>query len=135
MTKYLRRQSKWCRESCPPARSAPRPRPPPPHERGPLRPSPRYRDWHRPRRPSSRGASLRRKAQRPVEANDLAVEVVVLDDALGKLGVLGRTSHPLRERHLRTPVLLELVCGLAIGGRVDCPGSDGVDADPQRRQV
>src|SRR3954470_2009937 len=124
MTKYARRQSKWYRESCPPARSAPRPRPPPPHERGPLRPSPRCRDWHRPRRPSSREASLRREAKRSVEADDLAVEVVVLDDALGKLGVLGRTSHPLRERHLRSPVLLELVGGLAVGRRVDGSGGD-----------
>src|SRR5690242_13290804 len=86
--------------------------------------------------PSSVTRSLfRREAQRSVETNDLAVEVVVLDDALCQLSVFGGAPHSLGERHLRTPVLLELVGGLAVCRRVDGAGRNGVDADAQRRQV
>src|ERR1700712_2198852 len=37
--------------------------------------------------------SFGREPQPAVEADDLAIEVVVFDDALGELGVLGRTAH------------------------------------------
>ena len=49
--------------------------------------------------------------------------------------VLGRSAHALGERHLRAPVLLELVGRLAVRRGVDGAGRDGDDADAQRRQV
>src|SRR5262245_28353966 len=79
--------------------------------------------------------SFRGEAQRSVEANDFAVQIVVFDDALGQLRVLDRTAHALGERHLRTPVLLELVGRLAVRRRVDGARRDGHDADAERRQV
>jgi len=50
-----------------------------------------------------------REAEGAVEADDLAVEVVVLDDALDHGRVLRRPAHPAGVRDLRAPVGLELV--------------------------
>jgi MFS family permease len=50
-----------------------------------------------------------REAEGAVEADDLAVEVIVLDDALDHGRVLRRPAHPAGVRDLRAPVGLELV--------------------------
>jgi hypothetical protein len=55
------------------------------------------------------GVLLRREAQGAVEADDLAVEVVVLGDALDHGRVLRRAAHPPGVRDLRAPVGLDLV--------------------------
>jgi len=52
---------------------------------------------------------LGREAQGAVEADDLAVEVVVLGDALDHGRVLRRAAHPPGVRDLRAPVGLDLV--------------------------
>jgi hypothetical protein len=52
---------------------------------------------------------LGREAQGTVEADDLAVEVVVLGDALDHGRVLRRAAHPPGVRDLRAPVGLDLV--------------------------
>jgi len=52
---------------------------------------------------------LGREAQGAVEADDLAVEVVVLGDALDHGRVLRRAAHPPGMRDLRAPVGLDLV--------------------------
>src|SRR3954462_9592464 len=48
---------------------------------------------------AGRTGLLRPEAERSVEADRLAVEVVVLDDRLHQRGVLVRTAHPLGELH------------------------------------
>src|SRR5262249_11302512 len=125
----------WCRAPCPPARSVPPPRPPRPERQAPPPPSRRYPGWHRRRTPPSRQGSFRREPQRPVQTNDFAVEIVVFDDALRQLRVLRRTAHPLRERHLWAPVLLELIGRLAVGRGVDGARRDRADTNAERRKV
>ena len=134
MTRCPRRQSEWCRAACPVARNERRRRPPRPRGRAvaTVAPMPRLAPATKatfPASVTSAGSEVLRRG------DDLAVEVVVLDDALGQLGVLGRAAHPLGEGHLRTPVLLELVGSLAVGGRVDGARRDGIHPDAQRRQV
>src|ERR1700742_2100082 len=80
-------------------------------------------------------ASLWREAQRAVEPNDFAVEVIVFDDALHEGAVFGRPAHPLGERDLRAPIGLELVACLAISGSQESAGGDGDDANAERGQV
>jgi len=59
--------------------------------------------------PARPGVLLRREAQGAVEADDLAVEVVVLGDALDHGRVLRWPAHPPGVRDLRAPVGLDLV--------------------------
>src|ERR1700744_3609129 len=80
-------------------------------------------------------ASFWREAQRAVEPNDFAVEVIVFDDALHEGAVFGRPAHPLGEGDLRAPIGLELVACLAISGSQECAGGDGDDAYAERGQV
>src|SRR5205807_2174666 len=62
------------------------------------------------RRPTTARAPtlFRRHADGAVEADGLAVQHVVLDDAHGKLGIFLGIAQPRRERHLRAETLLRL---------------------------
>ena len=61
------------------------------------------------------GISLGREPEGAVEADDLAVEVVVLADVLDQGRVLGGPPHAPGMRNLGAPVRLELVARLAVG--------------------
>ena len=67
--------------------------------------------------------SLRREPEGAVEADDLAVEVVVLADVLDQGRVLGGSAHPLGVRDLRAPVGRQLVACLAVGRGQVVPGA------------
>ena len=83
--------------------------------------------------PSSRDAAVTSAGSAALRRGEMISPVH--DDALGQLGILGRTPHPLGEGHLGTPVLLELIGGFAVGGCVDGSRGHGVDANTERRQV
>src|SRR5208337_5002282 len=78
---------------------------------------------------------LRREPEGAVEADDLAVEIVVLADVLDQGRVLGGPAHPLGVRHLRAPVGLQLVACLAIGRGQDRARGDRDDTDADGGQV
>src|ERR1700733_543067 len=72
-----------------------------------------------------------------VEADDVGVHVVVLDQRPDQERELGRRAHALGEDDGRDQALLELLAGLAgaVDRRVDDPGADRVDPHPDRGQV
>src|SRR6516165_7339450 len=72
-----------------------------------------------------------------VEADDLGVHVVVLDQRPDQVRELGRGAHPLGEDHRRGHPGLELLAAraTAVDGRVDDAGGDGVHPHPDRGEV
>src|SRR4051812_28991814 len=85
--------------------------------------------------PRAAGLLLGCEAQRGVDADGLAVEVVVLDDALHQVGVLGRAPHPLREGDALAEVLRRLLLRHPVRRGEERAGRDAVDADAGHRQV
>src|SRR5258707_2165526 len=81
------------------------------------------------------GRLLRRESEGAVEADDLAVEIVVLADVLDEGGVLGGPAHPPGVRDLRAPVGFQLVTGLAVGWGQDRAGGYRDHADADRGQI
>src|SRR6516164_1447804 len=72
-----------------------------------------------------------------VEADDLGVHVVVLDQRPDELGELGRGAHALGEHDRGGEPGLELLAGRpgAVDGGVDDPRADGVHPHPDGREV
>src|ERR1700712_1723201 len=78
--------------------------------------------------------SLRREAQRSVQADDFAVEVIVFDDALDHCSVLVRPPKAFRERDLRSPVRIQLLYwNIAVRACGDHAGRNGGDTNAERR--
>src|ERR1700735_32300 len=82
-------------------------------------------------------ASLRLESEAAVEADDLGVHVVILDQRPDQVSELGRGSRPLGEDHGGGQLRLELLAGgtLAVYRRVDDARADGVDPHADGGQV
>src|SRR5215472_13034134 len=72
-----------------------------------------------------------------VEAEDLGVHVVILDQGAHEVPELGGRAHPLGEDHRGGELGLELLAGRAgaVDRRVDDAGADRVDPDADRCEV
>src|SRR5881296_3323809 len=75
------------------------------------------------------------EAERGVDADRLAVEVVVLNDALHQVCVLRRAAHALRERDALAEVLRGLLLRHAVRRGEEGAGRDAVDPDATDREV
>src|SRR5438093_9801295 len=83
----------------------------------------------------ARSSSARRHADRPVEADRLAVHHRVLDDVRGKHREFRGTAEARRMRNRLGQALTRLGRDTREDRRVEGAGRDGVDADLAARQV